>query len=837
MTFLCKLHIKKAWPARKLASALCLLLVPFALEATPVRGKVFSELSIPLPFATISVKGTTTGVTANSEGDYQLELKPGTYTLICQHVGYEKREKIIEVAQEALSINFVLKAVRLMLDEVVVKQGSEDPAYAIIRQAIAKRSEHLNEVTAFDCNVYIKGLLRLRKYPKKILGQRIIFEDGDTSANKIIFLSETIAKYSFTAPNKEKVDVVSTRVSGQADGFGFGNAQLISFYENNVQISRVLNPRGFVSPIADNALQFYRYKYEGAFFEDGIQINKIRVIPKRTYEPLFSGVINIIENEWRIHSIDLLLNKSSQLELLQSLHIEQVYVPVANHIWMIQSQTIFPEVKQFGFDAYGYFTTHYSQYEIDPKWSRDHFNKTVLRYGKESNKRSLEYWDSIRPLPLLDDEIRDFTRKDSLEKRRQDPAYLDSLDRAQNKLTPVGLIFNGQFLRKRSKNLSYNYDPLLRSVGFNTVEGWYGRLAVSVEKDLGGRKSIRLSPVLRYGFGNGHFNAFATANYRFGTRYVNDISVSGGKRVYQFNNVNPIPPLLNSIQTLFNGYNYMKIYEARFLEVQYVKGAGSGFTLGGALQYQNRSPLENTDTSTFWGSSDNKENLTANFPTEISQSNISPHQAAVFTLTVSYRPGTKYIELPDRVINIGSKYPLLSVSYSRGLRNLLGSDVEFDRWRFSIQQNLNMKLAGEFRYRFVMGGFISSAKVELPDYQHFYGNRVLVATPYLNSFQLAPYYDRSNKDKFFAIAHIEHHFNGLLTNKIPVVKKLNLRLVAGSNAFYTRSDKYYVEFFAGIDNIFKIIRVDYVFAYRDNRYFDNGIKIGIRGFSTLFEDD
>jgi hypothetical protein len=171
------------------------------------------------------------------------------------------------------------------------------------------------------------------------------------------------------------------------------------------------------------------------------------------------------------------------------------------------------------------------------------------------------------------------------------------------------------------------------------------------------------------------------------------------------------------------------------------------------------------------------------------------------------------------------------------LRNVLGSDVEFDRWRFSIQQNVNMKLAGEFRYKVVMGGFISASNVELPDYQHFYGNQVLVATPYLNSFQLAPYYDRSNKDKFFAIAHIEHHFNGLLTNKIPLVKKLNLRLVAGSNAFYTRSDKYYLEFFAGIDNIFKIIRVDYVFAYRDNRYFDNGIKIGIRGFSTLFEDD
>jgi hypothetical protein len=168
---------------------------------------------------------------------------------------------------------------------------------------------------------------------------------------------------------------------------------------------------------------------------------------------------------------------------------------------------------------------------------------------------------------------------------------------------------------------------------------------------------------------------------------------------------------------------------------------------------------------------------------------------------------------------------------------VFGSDVEFDRWRFSIEDNINLRLAGELRYKFVAGGFISTARVELPDYQHFNGNRVLAATPYLNSFQLAPYYDRSNKDDFFAVAHIEHHFNGALTNKIPLIRRANLRLVAGTNTFYTRSDKYYAEFFFGIDNIFKIFRIDYAFAYRDGRYFDNGIKIGIKAFRTLFEDD
>ena len=191
-------------------------------------------------------------------------------------------------------INFVLREERLTLQEIIIKPGGEDPAYEIIRAAIKKRPFYKKQIASYSCDVYVKGLIKLKKYPKTFFGQKIDFEDGDTSGNKIIFLSETIAKYAFSQPDKEHIDVISTRVSGQSNSFGFSNPQIISFYENNVQLTRILNPRGFISPIADNALQFYKYKYRGAFFEDGKQINKIEVIAKRKYEPLFHGFINIL---------------------------------------------------------------------------------------------------------------------------------------------------------------------------------------------------------------------------------------------------------------------------------------------------------------------------------------------------------------------------------------------------------------------------------------------------------------------------------------------------------------------------------------------------------------
>src|SRR6185369_11518002 len=161
------------------------------------------------------------------------------------------------------------------------------------------------QLDKFTCEVYTKGIFRLRDYPKKIMGKKVDFGDGDTSKQKILYLSETISSYSVDKPNNTKIEVLSSKVSGNTDGFGLAAPQFYSLYNNNINIGTSLNPRGFISPISDNAMNYYKYKYEGAFFEDGRQINKIRVTPKRKYEPLFSGYIYIVEGEWRIHSVKL----------------------------------------------------------------------------------------------------------------------------------------------------------------------------------------------------------------------------------------------------------------------------------------------------------------------------------------------------------------------------------------------------------------------------------------------------------------------------------------------------------------------------------------------------
>ena len=358
-----------------------------------IHGSVFNEQGNLLPFASVFIKGSTQGVTANSEGRFHLNLQPGNYTLVCQHVGYAKQERKITVEKNDEEIIFILSLQKFQLKEIIIKSGDEDPAYEIIRQAIKKRSFYNSQVKAFECEAYIKGLVKLRSLPDRILGQKVPDADKkemrlDSTGKGIIFLSESITKVAMQQPGKMKLEVISGRQSG-SNGFGFNFPTFISLYQNNVSMftSRI-NPRGFISPIADNALNYYRYKFLGSFFEDGKEINTIRVIPKRSYEPVFSGIINITEDDWRIHSCDLLLTKTSQLELLDSLQLTQIHVAVNNDVWLVKNQLVYFNFKQLGIDAIGNFVNVYSKYDLDPKFSKNYFDRVVIKYDTSVNKKT-----------------------------------------------------------------------------------------------------------------------------------------------------------------------------------------------------------------------------------------------------------------------------------------------------------------------------------------------------------------------------------------------------------------------------------------------------------------
>ena len=834
-----------------------LVLFSFAdVYATRITGTVRDDKGNILPYSSILVRGTTRGVTANSEGRYVLDLSPGSYTIVCQYVGYTRQEKKVTLGSDAVVLDFNLTRQQLSMAEVVVRPGGEDPAYDIIRHAIKKRKDYEAPLDSFTCEAYIKTIMKTRKLPKKVFGAAIQDKDkkemGVDSAGKgIVYLSENLTKVAFKRPDKIKLEVLSGRESG-SNGYGLGFPTFINFYKNNVIVlSDRLNPRGFVSPIADAALNYYRYKYLGSFFEDGKEVNKIQVIPRRKYEPLFSGTIDIVDGEWRIHSLDLLLLKSSQLEILDTLQIRQIHAPVGEgsgrvakgSVWQVKDQVVYFTFDILGFDIVGNLVNVYNNYDINPQWRKKYFNNVLVRYDTAVNKKTKAYWDSIRPLPLEPDEKINYTIRDSIYAYNRDSmgtrANRDSLLKRQGPVKAGQILISG-FNRsnyRMPRPLLYSFDPLLTGLGYNTVEGIDLNLSGSVGRQMkDGKSFLRLSPHLRYGTHNTRLNAWGALDWsrRSFDREGEDVSSSlqtwslaGGKRVSQFNPENPISELWNSVYTLLRGTNYMKIYENYFAELGSFTRFDNGLRLSIKGLYEDRRPIENTTDYTWARTGITK--FTPNYPVEQLNSQFPRHQAVITTVSAEYQPGQQFIEFPRRRISIGSKYPTFSLLYQKGWSGILGSDVNFDKWRFSVFDNLDLKLRGQMRYRLSIGGFLNTRSVYIQDYQHFNGNQTIVASEYLNSFQLAPYYSNSTTASFYATGHVEHHFNGFLTNKLPPFRQLNWFLVAGSNAFYVDRNNNYVEVFGGIENIFKVLRVDWVGSWLGGRYYQSGIRLGLGG--------
>lgn len=123
-----------------------LICVQFSASAQNLllSGKVTDSKNNPLPFASVFVKGTTIGTNTNADGIYNLRLKEGNYEIVYQYVGYKKEIKSVELNSNT-SVNVILQSDNYQLKEVEVKAG-EDPAYAVIRQAIKKRRFYLNQV-------------------------------------------------------------------------------------------------------------------------------------------------------------------------------------------------------------------------------------------------------------------------------------------------------------------------------------------------------------------------------------------------------------------------------------------------------------------------------------------------------------------------------------------------------------------------------------------------------------------------------------------------------------------------------------------------------------------
>lgn len=840
---------------RKYVYLVTLLFSVFAVaaHAGTLKGKVTDTKGVPLPFATVYIQNTTTGTSANADGIYQLNLAPGTYKVVSQYMGFTQSVHNVTIkGNETLTQDFSLKEQGLQMKEVTIKD--EDPAYMIIRKTIERRAFHLKQVKSFQTGIYLKGVMRNRMLPDMTMMKLVAGKDAkgkkdkkeiadalglDSNGKAVLYLCEERADYYSQEPNKQRTVIHSVRESGDPNGVGFAQMPpVITFYENNINLLDNLGPRGFISPISDNALLYYRYKYEGEFKEGKYTIDKIKVTPRRAYEPLFEGTIYIVDGDWAIHSLSMLLTKKSGMSFLDTMKIQQVFLPLREDTWVIKNQVWYPTIKILGFDITGSFVTVYNDQKVNEPIPDTIFRKKVVSvYDRNANKIDTGYWTNVRPVPLETDESKDYNIKDSIRLHDENPHIKDSIRRRNNRLGLGGLLITGSTVNTKGYKHSFSWNPILPffegMVHYNTIEGINISPKIWWNYKIDSNKVLSTKVAFRYGFNNKHFNSIARVNYSSTDKYWKGrswiVGVEGGKYVFQYNPDNPIPAFYNDVSTLFYRKNYMKIYERWEAAASLMRNYGNGFRWSGKFEFQHRIPLSNT-TGYNWASP-NVLPFSDNLPTELGAYKWTEYNAVLLKLAASYQPGYHYTLYPDYKMPERSRWPVFTVHYEKGISGLLNSNVDFDKWRFSVKDDIRLRLLGNLSYVVAAGGFINSNKVGIPDMMHLDGNQTALATAYLKSFQLAPYYKFSNTEPLYGEAHIEYNLQGLLTNKIPLLRRARWYLLVGNNTFYARQNNYYTEAFVGIDNLgwkmLRFLRVDFVESWDYTGTNHAGFRIGI----------
>lgn len=789
-----------------------------------IHGKISDRQGAAVPFVSVYLKNTSKGTSANSEGEYVLNVPAGKHEVVFKAIGYRTTSWQLEVSSNQL-LNMSLETEIYELNEAVIRAGGEDPAFAIIRKAIKQRKNHLHEVQAYTAEVYIKGLQKMLAAPKKFLGrdiEKMGKEIGlDSNRRGIIYLSESESKLSFMQPDKFREVMIASKISGSNRAFSFNRASdmRVNFYENMLEWDGLSN-RPLISPIADNALFYYNYKLLGASMENGQLVNKIEVIPRRSTDPVFRGNIYILEDSWRIHSVDLYLSKEANLNFVDTLKINQQFFPVGNRTWMPSSVRFDFTGGAFGFRFGGYFIALYKNYDLSPKLNKKDFAE-VLNISREVNKKDSTYWEQTRPIPLTNEEVNDYHKKEALAAKRESKAYLDSLDKVYNKFKPVNFFISGYSWRNRYKKEYYNLSSVASSVFYNTVEGFGLDYKLSYRKQIDSlsNKNLFLLGKLRYGFSseqlNGTFSAF------FPVKSTN-LGIQLGTDVQDLNNLGSISQLGNTVNSLLYKRNYLKLYEKKFLQLSATQRIGGGLLAMFSAEWASRNSLQNTSTYTF---ASKKSAFTSNNPfSPYTEEPLFPeNQSFKLGLRATYEFNKEYATYPGRKVYMPSKYPRLGLTYTKGIPNVLSSDVDYDLLSFDISKSdIKLGMYGKTSFYASAGKFLNSRRIFYPDYKHFVGNRSLSYTPQMRSYLFLDYYQFSTPDRYLE-GHIEHNFSSFFINKIPLVRKTKLQEIVGFNYLNTPVLRNYFEVYGGFQ--FLNFRGLYGLSYRDGKQMGSGFRI------------
>lgn len=797
-------------------------------QSYTISGKVFdSESKEPLPFVPVIIKGTTTGSTTDFDGNYSITTTVTGDSIVASYVGYVRISRPIKRGEnQTLNLPMLLQGVNLL--EVVVKAG-ENPAHRIIRNVIAnKKFNNKRRLDAYQYESYNKVEFDLNRIPKEMRERKLfkpikfVFDNVDSinSGEKPslpIFITESLSDmYYRSNPDMKKEVIKASKITGientSITSVMGDMYQNINIYDNHILVFG----KDFMSPISDNGFFYYKYYLEDSLFIGNTRCYQIRFKSKRPSELCFSGNMWIADTTWAVKRLEMSIPKDANINFINAANVVQEFSHI-DSTWMLSKDRLVIDfsANKWQVGVYGRKTTSYTDFVINqPKEPKFYEFGDKIVVQDSAMHKSDEFWDQNRHDSLSQREKKIYKMIDTIKTL---PVYKTWVD--------IFTIFVSGY--KVVNN--FEIGPYFNLVSYNKVEGLRTR--------FGGRTSSKFSRwyelqgYVAYGFKDEKFKysmgfkTFITKKPRrqlVGMTYRSDYEILGqSQNGFSQDNIfaslfrtNPLTNLTRVDQTY------------AWYEREWVEGLTSRLTLIG----RTITPLI-ANTYRYYetdGSIRTKESIRN---TEV-------------RVNVRFAYKEKFISGDFTRISLGTKWPVLQFNYSKSLQNAFRGEYNYQKVVLNINDRIRLiSLLGYTDYVGEVGKIFGAVPYPLME---LHGGNETYIYDYM-AYNMMKYYEFAS-DQYASIG-LFHHFEGLLFNKVPLIKKLKWREVVTAKGLWGSVNNRnrntlifpttlnalgvepYVELSAGIENIFKVFRVDFLYraTYQNPKASNNiGVKAGFQ---------
>lgn len=770
-----------------------------------------------VPFATIFFAGSGVGTQADMDGHFSLQFDaPPNDTLSFQALGYGLVNKKFNPANHTASYNIELIRQATEMREFVVYAG-EDPALVLLKKIIARKpANNPDRLENYKYEVYNKLEVDLQHMTKKqferlpipMLKQfSFIYNNLDSTSEKTpflpFFLTETLSDYYFQrTPKKTKEFIRASQVKGvkneSIDPFLGAMYQNLNAYDNFIPVF----DKSFVSPISVNGAFYYKYKIRDTQEVYGHSIYLVQFSPRRNGENCFFGDFWVADTSFALQRISMEVPKDANINWVTRVSVYQEYAPVNDSLWFtikdkFTADFVAPyNVKLPGF--VGRKTTSYRKIVANDSSITNLVNDKKLKedvYVADTARQMTEaYWSTARHDTLNKNERGIYAMMDTLNALPAFTRFKKFLKFAFGGIYEAGPLEFGPYY--------YLYSS-------NPVEGQRFRLGIGTTPKM--FKDVYLSGYGAYGLKDKEFKYYVSGlwllqrhprMYVFAS-YKHDVERTDTYYDNQISADNIFGNISRKSNVPF------KLAFADDARVEFYKRYFSGFSHHLTLQHRRFTPYTPLPSQNIF--KDQNGN---------SVNTVVSSEAA---LRLRYAWKEKFLEGNYYVVSLGSKYPIVEARLVAGLNNVLGSNYNYQKASLSVSDYVKIAPLGSFYFNVFGGKTFGTLPYPLldiaPGNEFHYYNRY--AFNMMNRFEFI-------SDEYAGF-NIEHTIGGGIFNYIPYLKKAKLRQfwtakgIIGSLSednrklnfdkgytFRTLAGNPYVELGTGVENIFQLFRIDFV---------------------------